>query len=64
MIADPTEKRLFFQLLHTARMFKPLGLYSRGYLAGMRHAMIKNREDFRIADAMRSIWTHQSSFAE
>lgn len=63
---DPTGARLFFQLLHAARgLKKDYRSHSRlMILAGMRIVMMYNREDFTIADDMRSFWANLNSGAE
>jgi len=59
---DPTSKRLFFQLLHTARLLKPLSEYSRGFLVGMAFTMDINHKDFTIADNTRDHWRDMADF--
>ncbi len=62
---DPTGKRIFFQLLHKAREFKEIGMYSafgRAHLVGMWEAFKDNREDFTIADKMRDQWKQGGVF--
>ena len=63
---DPTGTRLFFQLLHAARIF-PVSAWHDSirhtYLCGMQRAFEDNREDFDIADNMRDYWKCQNSGA-
>ena len=64
---DPTGKRLFFQLLHYARMGKLLGVpvvNRKCQLIGMVQIIEENREDFTIADNIRGLWTCQQSGAD
>ena len=65
---DPTGKRLFFQLLHMARLYKSIlpGIFAEpeqraaitGYLLGMGYMVNVNRKDFTIADNARSYWAN------
>ena len=67
MVTDATGKRLFFQLLHTARRMKGYSCAPEvkdAYLNGMWQVMRDNREDFRIADNQRDVWANQNSGAE
>ena len=72
---DPTGRRLFFQLLRKARIFKKIGestivpksyqgLIVSTYSLGYAEALFNNREDFTIADNMRDVWKCQTSGAE
>ena len=66
-MSDLTGKRLFFQLLHTARMLKTTKLSEveqKVYLAGVWWTFKRFKEDFTIADDMRDVWKHQRSGAE
>jgi len=62
------DRRLFFQLLHSARRVKNiLGwtyLARRAYLLGMMRTMMENYEDYQIAENMRDYWRNQRSGAE
>jgi hypothetical protein len=56
---NQTSLRLFFQLLHKARMMKQSRrnpIIRRAVLVGMRWVFIENAEDFRIADSQRDYW--------
>ena len=60
---DLTSKKLFFQLLHEARRIRNWEIRHL-YLSGMRKVIKDNREDFQIADDMRSYWINLSDHAE
>ena len=67
MPTNETGKRLFFMLLHRARIMKAGGITCETRhitLMGMRRVFIGCREDFEIADSMRDYWKHQESGAE
>ena len=65
MNTDPTDKRLFFQLLHKARTLKSLNWpypFRKTCLYGMKCAMDMNYRDFTIADNMRDVWRQGGVF--
>ncbi len=60
---DQTSLRLFFQLLHKARMLKQERrnpIINKVVLIGMKWAFAENTEDFRIADQMRDYRKNQA----
>ena len=60
-----TDKRLFCQLVHVAKTQRAWQMPVRHlHLSGMLRVMKDNREDFTIADDMRSVWKHQRSSAD
>ena len=61
---DTTGRKLFFELLRTARWLKSERrnpIVNRAYMIGMMRVMLNHYEDFGIADSMKDIWKGKNS---